>query len=61
LPGVPNRLGNHALHPIAATRRPKSATRGVMPGISEMTMTAGPVPVTKTSWPLRWETKLVRV
>jgi hypothetical protein len=33
-----------AVHPAATTRRAKSATPGVMPGISEMTITAGPLP-----------------
>ena len=44
-PGSPNRLGSTAVHPAAATRRPNSATRGVMPGISLMTITAGPAPM----------------
>ena len=43
-PGSPNRLGSTAVHPAAATRRPNSATRGVMPGISLITITAGPSP-----------------
>ena len=38
-----------AVHPAAATRRPNCATSGVMPGISLMTITAGPVPIRKTS------------
>ena len=44
-PGWPNRLGSTAVHPAAATRRPNPATRGVMPGISLMTITAGPEPM----------------
>ena len=47
-PGVPNSDGRTAVQPISATARPKSATRGVMPGISAMTMTAGPSPVRST-------------
>ena len=37
------------MQPAAATRRPNWATRGVMPGTSLMTITAGPVPIRKTS------------
>ena len=48
-PGSPKRLGRTAVHPAAATRRPNSATRGVIPGISLITITAGPEPVRKTS------------
>ena len=33
-----------AVQPAATTLRANSATRGVMPGISAMTMTAGPLP-----------------
>src|SRR5688500_2166339 len=44
LPGTPNRCGITAVHPIAATRRAKPATCGVMPGISEIAVAAGPVP-----------------
>ena len=47
-PGSPKRWGRTAVQPRAATRRPKSATLGVMPGISAMTTTAGPVPVRYT-------------
>ena len=57
---------------MADTRRPKSATRGVMPGISGMTMTAGPDPARSTvrvvppwansviSYPPRASVKMVR-
>jgi hypothetical protein len=44
-PGVPNRWGSTAVHPMSATLRAKSATWGVMPGISAITITAGPEPV----------------
>ncbi len=40
--------GSTAVKPIPTTRRPKSATRGVMPGSSAMTSTAGPSPMRKT-------------
>ena len=43
-PGVPNSEGRTAVKPASSTRRPKSATSGVIPGISVMTMTAGPLP-----------------
>jgi hypothetical protein len=45
IPGVPNSCGSTAVQPMPATRRPNSATFGVMPGISLMTTTAGPLPV----------------
>ncbi len=44
-PGSPNSWGSTAVMPAPATRRPNSATLGVMPGISLITMTAGPAPV----------------
>lgn len=44
-PGMPNSWGSTAVQPMAATRRAKDATKGVMPGISLMTITAGPAPV----------------
>ncbi len=44
LPGVPKSDGSTAVMPASATRRPKSATRGVMPGTSCMITTPGPVP-----------------
>ena len=43
-PSSPNRLGMTAVQPMAATIRAKRATFGVIPGISLMTMTAGPEP-----------------
>ena len=33
------------MQPAAATRRPNWATSGVMPGISLITITAGPLPM----------------
>ncbi len=36
------------MHPIDATRRAKSNTLGLMPGISAMTITAGPSPMRNT-------------
>jgi hypothetical protein len=42
---MPNSWGSTAVQPMAATRRAKDATNGVMPGISLMTITAGPAPV----------------
>src|SRR6476620_5522809 len=36
------------LKPASRTRRPKSATSGVMPGIAWITITAGPDPAQKT-------------
>ena len=44
-PSWPNMWGSTALSPLAATFRPNSATAGVIPGISLITMTAGPDPV----------------
>ena len=49
-PGSPKRWGIATLHPAATTARAKSATFGVIPGISAITMTHGPVPERKTSW-----------
>jgi hypothetical protein len=48
-PGSPNRCGRTTLSPRSATRRPNAATRGVMPGTSLMTTTAGPDPVRNTA------------
>jgi hypothetical protein len=44
-PSWPNRWGITAVSPAAATFRANAATAGVMPGISLITMTAGPDPV----------------
>ncbi len=46
-PGSPNRTGMNTVWPRATTRRANSATLGVMPGISAMTITAVP-------WPARY-------
>ncbi len=43
-PGRPKRWGTTAVHPTAATRRANAATWGVIPGISAITITAGPEP-----------------
>ncbi len=43
-PGVPKRCGITAVIPRSATFRANAATRGVIPGISWITMTAGPAP-----------------
>ncbi|SHZ99824.1 Uncharacterised protein [Mycobacteroides abscessus subsp. abscessus] len=37
-----------AVQPISATLRAKSATLGLIPGISAMTITAGPLPFRNT-------------
>ena len=43
------------MQPMSATRREKAATLGVIPGISAITITAGPVPTRNTSRVLpRW-------
>ena len=44
-PGVPNMWGSQALKPASATSSAKRATSGVMPGISCMMTTAGPLPL----------------
>jgi len=44
-PGSPKTWGRTAVQPAAATRRPNCATSGVIPGISLITTTAGPVPM----------------
>jgi hypothetical protein len=43
-PGTPNRWGITAVHPSSTTRSANSTTFGVMPGISAITITAGPSP-----------------
>ncbi|SKT57377.1 Uncharacterised protein [Mycobacteroides abscessus subsp. abscessus] len=47
-PGFPKRCGMTAVQPISATFRAKSATLGLIPGISAMTITAGPLPFRNT-------------
>ena len=49
LPGTPNRCGSTTLNPASTTRSANARTFGVMPGISAMTTTAGPVPLRNTS------------
>ena len=44
-PSSPNMWGMTAVRPASATVPAKPATAGVMPGNSEMTITAGPDPV----------------
>ena len=43
-PGSPNSDGIATVNPASTTRRPKSATSGVMPGTSCTTITPGPEP-----------------
>ena len=43
-PATPYRWGSTAVHPSSWTRSAKATTSGVIPGTSEMTITAGPVP-----------------
>ena len=43
-PGSPTSDGIATVNPASISRRPKSATSGVMPGISCTTTTPGPVP-----------------
>ena len=49
LPGVPNSDGIRTWKPRSTTRRPKSITPGCNPGISWITITAGPVPAEYTT------------
>lgn len=48
-PGTPNRWGRVTLNPAATTRSANASTLGVIPGISAMTRTAGPLPLRNTS------------
>ncbi len=48
LPGTPKSDGKTAVNPASITRRANASTSGVMPGISSMTMTAGPLPARYT-------------
>jgi hypothetical protein len=43
-PGVPNKWGSTIVKPRASTRRANEITVGVIPGTSEITITAGPDP-----------------
>ena len=47
-PGSPNSTGNVTEQPRERTHRAKSATAGVIPGISAMTMQLGPSPLRYT-------------
>ena len=58
-PGVPKRCGNATVQPNASTRRANSTTFGVMPGISAITITAGPLPARNTSRVLPSKVKVV--
>ena len=49
-PGSPKSTGIRTVQPSSRTRRARPATSGVMPGISAMTITAGPSPLRYTSW-----------
>ena len=49
-PSRPNSEGMYTVNPASLTQRLKRATCGLMPGISVMTITAGPVPVTCTTF-----------
>jgi len=48
-PGSPNSTGSTAEQPIPATMRANASTFGVIPGISAITITAGPVPAEYTT------------
>ena len=48
-PSRPNSDGMYTLNPASRTQRLKRATCGLMPGISVITITAGPLPATCTS------------
>ena len=48
-PGSPKSTGSVTEQPRERTRRAKSATAGVMPGISAITMQLGPSPLRYTS------------
>ena len=43
--GVPNRCGITTLKPAATTSSPNAITSGVIPGISWISTTAGPLPL----------------
>ena len=49
-PSRPNSDGMYTLNPASRTQRLKRATCGLMPGISVMTITAGPAPATCTTF-----------
>ena len=45
-PSSPNRWGMKTVKPASRTQRANRATWGLMPGISVITITAGPLPAT---------------
>ena len=45
-PSRPNSDGRYTVKPASRTHRPNRATCGLIPGISGMTITAGPLPAT---------------
>jgi hypothetical protein len=47
-PSRPNSDGIHTVKPASRTQRAKRARCGLMPGISGITITAGPLPATWT-------------
>jgi hypothetical protein len=47
-PSRPNSDGMYTVNPASRTQRLKRATCGLIPGISVMTITAGPAPATWT-------------
>jgi hypothetical protein len=49
-PSRPNSEGMYTVKPASRTQRAKRATCGLMPGISVMTITPGPAPVTCTAF-----------
>jgi len=49
-PSRPNSDGMYTVNPASRTQRLKRATCGLMPGISVMTITAGPAPATCTTF-----------
>ena len=57
-PGSPNRFGIQTVKPASRTMRAKRATWGVIPGISVITITAGPEPATKVGLVLAEERDL---
>ena len=48
--GVPNRLGITTVKPAATTSSEKAITSGVIPGISWMITTPGPLPLRYVGW-----------
>ena len=50
MPGVPKRSGITTVNPRATTSSANATTSGIMPGISWITMTPGPVPLRYVGW-----------